>query len=214
MIILDILIPNEVLIFSLIVIAAIFLTLWSSYKKEKQLKEKNWETIQAQINIIREKELIFQKNEADAKFNAHVQAARELDKWKEIELGTLRKTIEDNALKAAANLLTEWKQSEGDKMRKDAITKSVSVHLGKITEHLIPFSKDFKFNPRDARFIGSPIDLIVFDGCADNKEEITIYFLEIKTGTSQLSAIQKKIKDCVLNKRIEWIPITIKNFET
>jgi predicted Holliday junction resolvase-like endonuclease len=49
------------------------------------------------------------------------------------------------------------------------------VAVGKITEHFIPFLPDFKYNPKEARFFGSPIDFIVFDGL-DNGEIKNIVF--------------------------------------
>jgi predicted Holliday junction resolvase-like endonuclease len=38
------------------------------------------------------------------------------------------------------------------------------VTFGKVTEHFIPDLPDFAYNPKDARFLGSPVDFIVFDG--------------------------------------------------
>jgi predicted Holliday junction resolvase-like endonuclease len=68
---------------------------------------------------------------------------------------------------------------------------------------------DEDLNPWDARFIGSPIDLIVFDGLTEIKEEITIYFIEVKTGKSTLSEAQRKIWQAIVNKRIDWRQITV-----
>lgn len=112
--------------------------------------------------------------------------------------------IEENALAAAANILQEWKRENESKIRQDAANRSYSVILGQVTEHLIPFHTKFPFNPKDARFIGSPIDLIVFDGLSDELDQLTIYFVEIKTGKSYLSSKQKKIKDAVEKYRIKW----------
>lgn len=76
----------------------------------------------------------------------------------------------------------------------------------------MPFSYLFEdFNPRDARFIGSPIDLIVFDGVSDKKDKIDIYFIEVKTGNSALSQTQKKIRDAIEAHRVYWIPISLKD---
>jgi len=75
--------------------------------------------------------------------------------------------------------------------------KSSEVRLGQISEHLVPFLKEFKYNPKKAHFIGMPIDYIVFE---DDK----IIFLEIKTGKAQLSPTQRNIKNLVKDKRISW----------
>ena len=98
----------------------------------------------------------------------------------------------------------DWKLKYEVDIRQDAIRRSTAVHTGKVTEHFIPFMKGFGYNVRDVRFVGSPIDLIVFDGHYDQSDEITILFIEVKTGKSKLSAAQRKIKDAVLNNRVQW----------
>jgi len=40
---------------------------------------------------------------------------------------------------------------------------------------------EFNYNPTDARFLGSPVDFVVFNGLSgDSPEEVV--FLEVKTG--------------------------------
>jgi len=56
--------------------------------------------------------------------------------------------------------------------------------LGQITEHLVPFLPDFKYNPKDARFLGTPVDLIVFDGLSDGQLK-QVVFIEVKSGSSK-----------------------------
>jgi predicted Holliday junction resolvase-like endonuclease len=80
--------------------------------------------------------------------------------------------------------------------------KSSEIRLGQISEHLIPFTKNFPFDPKKARFIGSPIDMIVF-------EENKIVFVEVKTGDSKLSNLQKNIRKIVEDKNIEWFELRI-----
>jgi len=75
-----------------------------------------------------------------------------------------------------------WKRDFERRVRGDAVKKSQAVTLGKVTEHLIPYLPDFPYNPRDVRFLGSPIDLIVFDGL-DEGIVRSIVFIEVKTGT-------------------------------
>ena len=101
-------------------------------------------------------------------------------------------------------MMMDWKLKYEVDIRQDAIRRSTAVHTGKVTEHFIPFMKGFGYNVRDVRFVGSPIDLIVFDGHYDQSDEITILFIEVKTGKSKLSAAQRKIKDAVLNNRVQW----------
>lgn len=72
---------------------------------------------------------------------------------------------------------------------------------------MVPFHKTFPFNPKDARFIGSPIDMIVFDGHSEKQDEITIWIVEVKTGNSRLTEGQQKIKTAVKNAQIRWFEI-------
>jgi len=55
----------------------------------------------------------------------------------------------------------EWKQRHEKEIRKDAVKKSRAAIAGKVTEQIAPFLLEFKYNPKDARFIGSPIDLFL-----------------------------------------------------
>jgi predicted Holliday junction resolvase-like endonuclease len=105
----------------------------------------------------------------------------------------------------------QWQQieeqkwlAEIDKSRKEAITQSRAVLGGKFVEQLVPYFPEFKYDPTEARFIGSPIDLIVFPGLATgNPQEIVI--LEVKTGkASQLTPEERKIRQLIEDGMIRW----------
>jgi predicted Holliday junction resolvase-like endonuclease len=81
--------------------------------------------------------------------------------------------------------------------------KSSEVVLGQISEKLVPFLKEFKYDAQKANFLGNPIDYIIF-------EEEEIIFMEIKSGNSALSQKQRKIKKLVNDKKIRWEEIKIK----
>ena len=49
------------------------------------------------------------------------------------------------------------------KARKDALDKSRSVMRGQATEHLAPFIIEGT-NPKDYRFMGNPVDYVLFEG--------------------------------------------------
>ena len=97
----------------------------------------------------------------------------------------------------------KW-QTEIEQARKSAVTQSRAVLGGKFTEQMVPYFPDFKYDPTEVRFIGSPIDLIVFPGLArGDPEEIVI--LEIKTGkNAQLTPAQRKIKQLILDGMVRW----------
>lgn len=75
--------------------------------------------------------------------------------------------------------------------------KSMNIKHGKSFENLFPFMNNYPYEPRNFRFIGDPIDGLSF-------EENKIVFMEFKTGLSRLSEKQKKIKELVENKKVEW----------
>jgi predicted Holliday junction resolvase-like endonuclease len=88
-------------------------------------------------------------------------------------------------------------------IRADAVRRSAAVVSGKVSEHLAPYMPGFPYDPRDARFLGAPIDLLVFDGM--NGEELReIVFLEIKARGSTLTTRERRIRDAVLARRVSW----------
>jgi len=89
--------------------------------------------------------------------------------------------------------------------RKSAVSFSRAVIKGKVSEQLLPLLPSFKYNMSDARFIGSPIDYIVFNGySASNNFIKEIVFIEVKTGKSELSPIEVAVRDCIENRRVRF----------
>ncbi len=107
-----------------------------------------------------------------------------------------------------------WAEQESS-VRKDAAERSRYVLKGKIAEHMIPMYRDvFNYDPSDARFIGAPIDYIVFDGYTAVKDgnsdkPITIILADIKTGNAQLNRTERKIKEAVEQGRVLWETIRL-----
>ncbi|AIN93930.1 Holliday junction resolvase-like protein [Treponema putidum] len=88
--------------------------------------------------------------------------------------------------------------------RKDAVKRSRAVLNGQLSEQLAPFFPDFPAHPTEIRFIGQPIDYIAFNGSSQGT--ITdISFIEVKTGSSSLSAVERSLKDVVEKKKINYI---------
>jgi len=97
-----------------------------------------------------------------------------------------------------------WKLRHTRRVRADAVLRSQAVTLGKVQEQLVPFFPQFPFNPKDARFLGSPVDFVVFDGLSDGAVE-RVVFVEVKTGASQLTARERQVRDVVRERRVEWV---------
>ncbi|AEK72287.1 hypothetical protein GQS_01925 [Thermococcus sp. 4557] len=76
--------------------------------------------------------------------------------------------------------------------------------MGQVAEHFIPYLPGFRYNPKDAKFLGKPIDFIVFDGMSEGNLR-KIVFIEVKTGRySKLSQTEKQVKKIVEQKEIYW----------
>jgi predicted Holliday junction resolvase-like endonuclease len=107
-----------------------------------------------------------------------------------------------------------WAEQEGD-IRKDAAQRSRYVLKGKIAEHMVPLFPDvFRWNPSDARFIGSPIDYLIFEGYTSAKDgesnaPITVFLADVKTGDARLNRTERMIKEAVEAGRVRWETIRV-----
>jgi predicted Holliday junction resolvase-like endonuclease len=61
---------------------------------------------------------------------------------------------------------------------------------------------------QDVRFLGSPIDLVIFDGLAEGRLR-RIVFLEIKTGRSGLTHRERCVRDVIHAGDIEWAELRV-----
>jgi len=101
--------------------------------------------------------------------------------------------------------------SENERMehaRKDAIERSRAVLSGQISEQLAPWLPDFPVNPSDARFIGKPIDFVAFCG-TDEGSVSEIVFVEVKSGKSALSYVERSVRDAVVGGHVRWVEYRI-----
>jgi len=96
----------------------------------------------------------------------------------------------------------EWEEALPEH-RKEAIMKSRAVLGGQFSEQLAPFLPNFKYLPTEARFIGKPIDFLVFKGM-DEKKINEVVFVEVKSGNAKTSHVEKSLKETIENKRVRW----------
>jgi predicted Holliday junction resolvase-like endonuclease len=95
-------------------------------------------------------------------------------------------------------------EEERQNIRRSAITQSRSVLGGKFTEQIAPFLPDFKYDPTEARFIGTPFDLIIFPGLASGDPQ-EIVLMEIKTGKNcQLSPVERRVRELIENGMVRY----------
>jgi len=94
--------------------------------------------------------------------------------------------------------------------RKESVQKSRSSLKGQIAEQMAPLLPGFRYAPADARFLGDPIDYLVFSGYTDLRDArgsadgLDIVLLEVKQGGSALSPYQKAIARSVEEGRVRF----------
>ncbi|MQA75646.1 MAG: hypothetical protein GEU88_15125 [Solirubrobacterales bacterium] len=87
--------------------------------------------------------------------------------------------------------------------RTDAARRSRSVLSGKAGEQLGPLVPQFcdRFDASEARFIGAPIDYVIFDGLGRG-ELREVVLVEVKTGTSRLNANERQVELAIREGRV------------
>ena len=88
-------------------------------------------------------------------------------------------------------------------IRQDSVHRSRSTLSGQFLEKLAPHLPDFPYDPTDVRFLGTPVDYVVFDGLAEGDLQ-EIVFLEVKSGRSHLRSSQRRVRDAVDAGAIRW----------
>ncbi len=92
------------------------------------------------------------------------------------------------------------------RMRVEGAQQSRAVTRGQIYEQLVPYLPGFRFNPKDAQFLGRPVDFVVFDGL-DEGELRRIVFIEVKTGGAKLTTRERLVRDAIRQGNVEWAEI-------
>jgi predicted Holliday junction resolvase-like endonuclease len=92
------------------------------------------------------------------------------------------------------------------KATEQSLRQSRTGLVGKATEQIAPLLPEFceRFSPNDARFLGSPIDYVIFDGLHRGRVEQVI-FLEIKSGArSDLNKNEREVRQAVQDGRVTF----------
>ena len=119
------------------------------------------------------------------------------------------KPFPEKALEIQKQLKKELTDREDKlKKRRKLATKKAqittkAVNIGKNLEKVLPTMRDFKWNIPDSKFLGDPIDLIVFNGLSVNKVK-SINFIEVKSGKAHLNNHQKAIRDAIEEQKVSY----------
>lgn len=181
----------------------------AEFDRQVNLRYQEWR--ENELRVIKaeaHKEFEVFKTEAHKEAVNHAQTLYQ--SWCESQIESIKEEQRDVAIKGAENYLIQWVSEKEKSIRQDAIQKSQAVTIGKVTEHFIPYLPDFIYNPKDARFIGSPIDFVVFDGlCSEDGEVREVVFVEIKTGTSSLNKRERQVKKAIQECKVRWLELRV-----
>lgn len=99
--------------------------------------------------------------------------------------------------------------------QKRSVNTSRAVLKGKMAEQLAPIMPEFQYLPSDAKFLGDPIDYVVFDGYSDFRdgegraEDIEVVLIDIKSGGARLTKGQQAIAQAIAQGRVRFETIRI-----
>jgi predicted Holliday junction resolvase-like endonuclease len=100
--------------------------------------------------------------------------------------------------------VTRWRLGGMERtVRKDAVRRSRAALTGQVSEQLAPFLPGFEYKPTELRFIGKPVDYIVFEGLDDRTVE-RVVFLEVKSGGGALSETEKSLRQAIESGRVAF----------
>jgi len=92
---------------------------------------------------------------------------------------------------------SKWLKDEEKRIRLDAVRRSDAARKGRASEALAPMLADFGYDPRDCRFLGSPVDYVVFDGMSVGLLR-QVVFVEIKSGKyARLSKREREVQEVI-----------------
>ncbi|MCS3525581.1 Holliday junction resolvase-like protein [Acinetobacter johnsonii] len=103
--------------------------------------------------------------------------------------------------------------------QKRSVNTSRAVLKGKMAEQLAPIMPQFEYLPSDAKFLGDPVDYVVFDGYTDLRdgegraEDIEIVLIDIKSGGARLTKGQVAIAQAIQAGRVRFETVRI-DFDT
>jgi predicted Holliday junction resolvase-like endonuclease len=94
-------------------------------------------------------------------------------------------------------------------IRRTAIQKMNSHILDNISNELSIMKNNFAFNPKDIKFTGRFIDLIIFDGAA-NEEFVNIYFIDIqRQGIITKHTFKNKVENAIKSGNFSFQEINL-----
>lgn len=101
-------------------------------------------------------------------------------------------------------------QQETQQAIKKSLNTSRATIKGRIAEQFAPMLPEFEYLPSDAKFLGDPVDYVIFDGYTEWRdgnlaaEDIEVVLMDIKSGGARLSKGQLAIEQAVKQGRVRF----------
>ena len=92
--------------------------------------------------------------------------------------------------------------------REDAIKRSRSSLMGRLFETVRPFLPEFSHHPGDLRSIWNPVDFVSFNGLALNRCVESITFVEVKSGRSTLTGVERSVREAIEHGKVSFESVT------
>ena len=113
------------------------------------------------------------------------------------------------------NSLKEKHLKDIESAKERSLRSSRSSLRGKAAEQMAPILDGFDYSPSDARFLGDPVDYVIFNGYSALRDdgasvdELEVVIVDIKSGKARLSKSQKAIEEAVNAGRVRFETIHI-----
>lgn len=99
--------------------------------------------------------------------------------------------------------------------KKRSVNTSRAVLKGKMAEQFAPLFPEFEYLPSDAKFLGDPVDYVVFSGYSEYREglchadDIEVVLIDIKSGQARLTKGQQAIARAIAQGRVRFETVRI-----
>lgn len=99
--------------------------------------------------------------------------------------------------------------------KKRSVNTSRAVLKGKMAEQLAPIMPEFHYLPSDAKFLGDPVDYVIFNGYSEfrdgegHADNIEVILVDIKSGGARLTKGQQAIAQAIREGRVRFETIRI-----
>jgi len=107
-----------------------------------------------------------------------------------------------------------WRATDIRRIRRDAVDTERSTLKDRVGGELAQQMEPFPFVPADTRFIGNPVQFVVFDGHTEVKDRSAetlrgVVFVSVNDDASAGNADRELVEECVAGGRLSWLTLSM-----